>query len=373
MDNPRNLIICIDGTNNEPGVAKTNVQRLFRVLVKEPGRQLVYYQPGVGTLDPVGTMGALRRSGLRLLDAMNAWMMQRHVGAAYRYLCEHYMPGDRIFLFGFSRGAYAVRVLAGMLSTVGLLYPGMQEMYPFAWKLYASYDPRSTSAGGRAPYCQATRSFITSYGRTVKVHFAGLWDTVSSVGNPWRPKVFYRTQKNNGVSIVRHAVSLDERRTLFLQNLWGDASAEQDIRQVWFAGVHADVGGGYKTGVDSQLAEIPFAWMLREAEQAGLLVDAEAVRKVRLPRHPKQVRHRAKGPMHDELIAHPWWRLLEHVPIPRRTRRGDGWGPLSYRPHRGRARTLFDGALIHYSVFERMIADDAYQPVNLPGRVVIVD
>ena len=76
--------------------------------------------------------------------------------------------------------------------------------------------------------------------------------------------------------------------------------------------------------------------------------------------------------MHDELIAHPWWRLLEHVPTPCRTSCG-GWGPLGYRPHRGRARTLFDGALIHYSVFERMIADDACQPVNLPGSIVIVD
>lgn len=144
-------------------------------------------------------------------------------------------------------------------------------------------------------------------------------------------------------------------------------------RQVWFAGVHADVGGGYKTGADSKLAEIPFAWMLREAEQAGLIIDAEAVRKSRMRLHPKQIRHRAAGPMHDELVAHRWWRLLELLPIPRRTRRGSVWGPLSYRPHRGRARTLRDGALIHYSVFERMLADEAYQPVNLPEHIVIVD
>lgn len=111
--------------------------------------------------------------------------------------------------------------------------------------------------------------------------------------------------------------------------------------------------------------------MLREAEQVPVS-RAEAVSKTQLPRRPRQVRGRARCTMHDELIAHPWSRLLEHMPIPRRTRCCGGWGPLSYRPHRGRARTLFDGALIRYSVFERMIADDAYQPVNLPGRIVIV-
>ncbi len=376
MDDARNLVICIDGTKNEPADARTNVQRLFRLLDKEPARQVVYYQPGVGTLDPIGVLGTLSRAGLRLLDAMTAWMMQRHVRAAYRFLSDHYRPGDRIFLFGFSRGAYAVRVLAGMLSTVGLLHAGMEEMYPFAWKLYASYKPRRASTRAererQARELRRFHRFQSTYGRQVNVHFVGVWDTVSSVGNPWRPKVFNRTSVNGRVSTIRHAMALDERRILFLQNLWGAAKRGQDVRQVWFPGVHADVGGGYRSGTDSELAKIPFAWMLREARQAGLRVDQRAVGTARLASAAAQVRRYALAPIHDELAAHRTWRLLERLPIPRRTRQGNQWGALSYQPHHGRRRDLLDGALVHYSVFERMLGDADYQPTNLPRQLVIV-
>lgn len=382
MAAPRNIVVCLDGTNNSPADAHTHVQRLYR-LIEKSSAQLTYYQPGVGTLEPIGVLGPLRRRVLMGLDSGSGWMLQRHVSAAYEFLSDVYREGDRLYLFGFSRGAYSVRVLAGMLATVGLLHPGMREMVAFAWQAYDSLPAFPSRADAASPrrqqalrdYFRRTRGFRKSYSRRVPVHFLGLWDTVSSVGLPWLPRVYSHTASNPIVATVRHAVALDEHRGNFVQNLWTPTpSPRQDVREVWFAGGHGDVGGGYPTGGrDVELARIPLAWMLREAEAAGLLTDAKAYAEAGLPdlSDDEAMQRFASAPRHDEI--HHWlWQLSERLPIPRWSQGADGRWERHWRPHRARARTLRPGALVHESVYQRLRLFSAYRPSNLRDDVVPV-
>lgn len=375
MSAARNIVVCLDGTNNSPADARTHVQRLYRLIEKSPN-QLTYYQPGVGTLEPIGVLGPVRRRLLMGLDSASGWMLQRHVCAAYKFLSDAYREGDRLYLFGFSRGAYSVRVLAGMLNTVGLLQPGMHEMVPFAWQAYASMPALPRRADTIPPrqqqalrdYFRRIRSFRKSYSRRVPVHFLGLWDTVSSVGLPWLPRVYSHTASNPSVATVRQAMALDERRGNFVQNLWTRTPPPgQDVREVWFAGGHGDVGGGYPTGGrELELARIPLAWMLREAEAAGLLSDPRARAEVGLPDldDDAALRRFALAPRHDEIRR--WlWQLSERLPIPRWLQTADGRWQRRWQPHRERARTLREGALVHESVYLRRDSDPNYRPVNL--------
>jgi uncharacterized protein (DUF2235 family) len=151
----RNLVVCLDGTRNEPETGPTNVTRLYDLAVKDD-RQLVYYDPGVGTM---GARGATTRAGRWLTRAGGLVLghgVRENVEEAYSFLMRAYQPGDRIFIFGFSRGAYTARALTGMLRTVGLLRPGAENLVPYAMKLYAKGAgaarprPPSGSSGGCA-------------------------------------------------------------------------------------------------------------------------------------------------------------------------------------------------------------------------------
>lgn len=356
---PRNIVLCLDGTHNEFAASHTNVLRLYRMLARDPAKQLTYYQPGAGTLAPIGTMSRLRAQALKTLDAATAWMLHRHVGSAYRFLMAHYRKGDRVFAFGFSRGAYAARVLCGMLTKVGLLHDGLDEMVAFAWDTYANEMRVRPNA-----------TFKQTFARRVDVAFLGLFDTVSAVGTAWRPRAFPYTATNPRVAQVRHAIALDERRAAFVQNLWRPARGE-DVRQVWFAGVHSDVGGGYPDG-ENQLARIPLAWMLREAQDAGLKIDP--VREERLLHEGSIdvcVESHATAPAHESLTRR--WRAYEYLPIPRWAPTGDGGWTRRWQLHRGRARFVAQDALIHSSVRERMRRAPGYAPPNLPRAPTFVD
>lgn len=132
---PRNLIVCCDGTSNEPGPDITNVLKLFRILRKSE-RQLVFYDPGVGTLSLPDPWSRLHQKLLELLGLATGYGLDANVVRAYRFICEHYREGDRLFLFGFSRGAYTVRVLAGLIQLIGLLRPNQLNLADFAMKAY---------------------------------------------------------------------------------------------------------------------------------------------------------------------------------------------------------------------------------------------
>ena len=152
----RNLVVCLDGTSNEPESGTTNVARTYAVAAKSES-QLVYYDPGVGTM---GARGAVTRHRARTRPGSPAWCVgfgvKDNIEEAYTWLSTHYQRGDRIFVFGFSRGAYTARALTGMLRTVGLLRPGADNLTPYALKLYAQHGPderrrrsRRRSSSGR--------------------------------------------------------------------------------------------------------------------------------------------------------------------------------------------------------------------------------
>ena len=264
--------------------------------------QLAYYQPGIGTFAPPGVWGKMKGWFVTRLDLAVAWLLEEHVSSAYRYLMRYYRPGDRIFIYGFSRGAYSARALAAMLHKVGLLTPGNEELVSFAWDQFRRLHNDGTAVG-----------FHATFARDVRVHFLGLWDTVSSVGWAWNPKTLPYTMHNPGVDTVRHAVSLDERRVAFQQNLWGEpAPAGQSVRQVWFAGVHCDVGGGY-VEKESGLSKIPLAWMVRESEKAGLRFDAAMkARNLPLQDTDDYVAASDEAMQHESLRG--WWWIAEFLP-----------------------------------------------------------
>jgi uncharacterized protein (DUF2235 family) len=363
----RRIVVCIDGTNNYPGAGLTNIQRLVRMLGDDDG-QLIYYQPGAGTIEPDSLTLPWSRKLLKFVDSVSALMLQRHVCSAYRFLMAHYRRGDELYFFGFSRGAYAVRVLAGMLSKVGLLRDGFDEMLPFAWSCYATRGNNKAANEFRNAYCHYVR----------RICFLGLFDSVSAVGTPWRPRTFERTFRNLSVVAVRHALALDERRAMFVQNLWSeqpstadpdeDDSSGSDVRQVWFPGVHADIGGGYAEA-EAGLSRIPLAWMKHEAEAAGLvfrpLVSAAILDPTRCSAQPDIASVAAQcagAEMHDELRAHLHWRWMEWLPLPRWRRDDSGQWRRLWRPHRSAARALPNAALLHESARLRQSRLPHYEP-----------
>jgi uncharacterized protein (DUF2235 family) len=350
----RNLILCLDGTSNQYSATNTNVIKLYAMLDRARNDQLSYYQPGIGTIPPPGVWGRFKSWFLTRLDLAIAWLLSQHVTDAYRFLMRYYQEGDSVFIFGFSRGAYTARAVAGMLYKVGLLTQGNEELIPFAWDIFKREDDRTLADGFRKTFC-----------RPVQVHFLGLWDTVSSVGWAWAPKHFQFTQNNPGVSIVRHAVALDERRAYFVQNLWGN-QPPTDIEQVWFPGVHCDIGGGYAEN-ESGLSAIALKWMVGQAETAGLFVNQQMKATV-LPQRDvpgaNYVAPCAGGPLHESLKG--WWWLAEF--IPKRYRDPSANFATRWMIHAGRHRHVNDGAKIHQSVFDRTKLVSTYQPTNLPSQ-----
>lgn len=141
IDTHRNLVLCLDGTANEPESGSTNVARLFDLAVKDDS-QLTYYDPGVGTMGARGAVTRLGKTATRWAGLIGGHGVKENLEEAYTFLMQNYRRGDRIFVIGFSRGAYTGRALTGMLRTVGLLRPGTENLVPYAVKLYAASGPK---------------------------------------------------------------------------------------------------------------------------------------------------------------------------------------------------------------------------------------
>ena len=352
----RNLVLCFDGTNNEYDATNTNVVKLYAMLDRTKPDQLTYYQTGIGTFAPTGVWGKLKRFFVKLLDSAIAWLLEDHVTAGYRFLMRYYEDGDKIFIFGFSRGAYTARALAAMVHKVGLLTQGNEELLPFAWSMFKrERDPKLYDG------------FRYTFSRRVQITFLGLWDTVSSVGWMWDPQHLQFTANNPSVGTVRHAVALDERRAYFPQNLWGTEPPTNAL-QVWFPGVHCDVGGGYKES-EAGLSKISLQWMVEELKPFNLRFQPKSVAAI-LPAHDTQdsAAPSATAPEHHSLRG--WWWIAEILP------------KLYHDPakgfatrlilHLGRRRHVNSGSNIHQSVVDRMAQIKSYKPPNLPEQYVVI-
>ncbi|KAI3342541.1 hypothetical protein F4824DRAFT_495492 [Ustulina deusta] len=233
---PRKLVLCFDGTGNKfrGDDSDSNILKIFRCLDREAGDQYHYYQPGIGTYI-VSTslshtsMGARIRSWyLKAKDSAIGSSFDQHVVGGYRFLMRFYNPGDEIYFFGFSRGAYVARFLAEMLDYVGLLSHGNEEMVVFAWKAFSQWQARNhdDAPEGREKRHEMYRfmkGFRETFSRPVKrIRFLGLFDTVNSVPRfetAWMQRSKFPYTARSSAKVIRHCVSIDERRAKFRQDL----------------------------------------------------------------------------------------------------------------------------------------------------------
>ncbi|WP_326954153.1 DUF2235 domain-containing protein [Amycolatopsis sp. NBC_01286] len=266
----KRLVICCDGTWNTPDQTSggtpspTNVTKLALAVAGEFDGvpQRLYYHRGVGSYGRARLRGGAFGVGVA-----------HDVLRAYRFVVENYEPDDEIFLFGFSRGAYTARSVAGLIRNAGVLKPAAVERIDDAYALYRarSIKPRDIES----------ELFRRSYSHEdTRIRFIGVWDTVGALGIPTigpkflmdrinRRFAFHDTELSSRVDVAMHAVAIDERRKAFRPALWTrhDDAGDQVVEQVWFSGVHSDVGGGYP---DSSLADVALRWLAGRAAEHGL-------------------------------------------------------------------------------------------------------
>jgi uncharacterized protein (DUF2235 family) len=350
---PRNLVVCCDGTANEFARDNTNVVKLYSVLCHDPERQVAYYHPGLGTMEPAGALTTFARKVTKLMGMAFGYGLAQDIRDAYVFLMDRYRAGDRLFLFGFSRGAYTVRAVAALLHMYGLIRPGNEALVPYAIRMLMGLQ-RSRPEDRGASFALAREFKEAMSAAECKPWFVGVWDTVSSVGWVENPLKLPYVTNNPDIEIGRHAVAIDERRAFFRNHLWwppSDASAPRgpkDVQQVWFPGVHCDVGGGYPEK-ESGLSKVALEWMLDEAAANGLLVD-EGKRQAVLGRgrDSRAVAPDPRAGAHESLKG--FWNLAEFAWKKHYDR---ATGREGRRMNLYRRRTIPPGALVHASAYER--------------------
>ncbi len=351
----KSIVLCSDGTGNAFDERATNVSMLIRSIDLRrhtaPDRsQMAFYDQGVGT-NPglVADAKAYARSRpeaemltvlpepqtprwmpgpvVRLRGLVDGYGLDCNVKELVRALAEHYEDGDSLYLFGFSRGAFTVRAVAGFIYRCGLPRPGQHFDAWFAdgFALYSVFSPAASAV---EPFLERSR--------LVEVDFLGLWDTVKSYGG-LRPISWPHLRHNPAVRVVRHALALDERRAWFQHTTWGSihevlcgAPVEPDpryqtqqVEEVWFRGYHSDIGGGKD---EQESARVPLLWMLGEAANHGLRLNDDGRQ-----RFDNTDDFNRKVATHE---TYPWWWPAVGA-IPRQELRND------CRPPR---RTLAMGA-----------------------------
>ncbi|KAJ3498263.1 hypothetical protein NLG97_g1260 [Lecanicillium saksenae] len=558
---PRKLVLCFDGTGNKfhGDDSDSNILKIFRMLDRSSDNQYHYYQPGIGTyvtsesLTQSGTLSRIAEQYKKAKDSAIGSTFDQHVVSGYRFLMRYYKNGDQIYMFGFSRGAYIARFLAEMLDYIGLLSHGNEEMIKFAWRAFSQWQCRRKShsdEGGDDDSSSSIevdeqmekmynfmKNFRETFSRPVgRIRFLGLFDTVNSVSrfeSAWMQRAKFPYTARTSAEVIRHAVSIDERRAKFRQdllyqktqkpirhphhrhlsellepmrrsfdfhingagvdaaapepeatvaakeeliperngrNLLAPADAPppnanrsrsrsrhvpyrmaprthsfkswrrnghvhapkakgqhkpdyeeefvgQDIDEVWFAGGHGDIGGGWPVPDDRKSAShVPLTWIVREAMKAGLEFDMQKVTAMGCTEEQIQViiqgpesadgadgsqSPRSPPPMpetqtsfnsqhstafteslhlshtsrlHDSLIygdglgyvAVTAWKLMEWLPFRRMDLQGDGsWRPIRWPLPRGEVRDIPPGVRVHGSVVRRMNTDEKYRPGNL--------
>ena len=371
----------LDGTGNELGRNLSNVLKLFRIAEKGE-RQACFYHPGVGTIGRINPWRRLRQKFVGVIGLAFGYGLDDNVLSAYEFLVENWREGDRIFLFGFSRGAWTARVLAGFIHLVGLVRPEQLNMCDSAFGAY-----KRAASDEDLPLAWHFSRVIGA--RQPTIHFVGVWDTVGSVLVP-RPDRLYLpsletlpyTETNPSVAIFRHALALDERRRMFRVSHWKQpqkfvpnryrpqSAVSQDIEQRWFAGVHSDIGGGYPE-TESQLSKLPLIWMIDEAVKAGLRVNRPNYRHLAFGESHDEGKHdyvspSPTGPIHRSLTG-AWW-ILEVLPKAvkyREWRRPSLFG--TYLPF-AEPRKVAPSAVVDTSIRRRAAAVVGYNPVNLPVK-----
>ncbi len=274
----KRIIVCCDGTWNKPGIkdrgkpVETNVEKIYKAVHCNATsmEQVKYYGQGVGTSFAVTD---------RIVGGSTGLGIDRNIKDAYKFIMWSYEPGDDIYLFGFSRGAYAVRSLAGLIRNCGIMQPAYLHLVDEAYRLYRDRTDLTH------PDSDLMKAFKKSYAiePETKLKFLGVWDTVGALGIPvrwfewWNRRYqFHDVKLGSQIEYAYHALALDERRKVFSPALWeiNSEAKEQTCEQVWFPGVHSNVGGGY---ADAGLSDIALKWMIEKAAATGLEFDEAVV------------------------------------------------------------------------------------------------
>lgn len=281
---PRQLIVCCDGTNNNltGRLNDTNVTKLCELLDPDGQQQRLFYDPGVGNpgqLPGTTRLDSIKREVQRLTGLAFGQGIFENIAEGYTFLMQHYQDGDQIYLYGFSRGAFTARSIAGLVAQFGLLRPENQALLPTL--LHTYFADRRESQRYRDVTAQVSALFCSPDRREVPVWFVGVWDTVASVGFPMlsqqtitaRPSIAGKRYHH-----VRQALALDEHRRAFeprpyiIEPGHDYAAHGQSIAQAWFSGSHGDVGGGYPHA-EAGLCDDALRWMLQESIACGLRID----------------------------------------------------------------------------------------------------
>lgn len=331
---PKNIVVMSDGTGQEGGKGSpTNIYKIFRMLQDRSPEQTVFYDRGLGT-------------GWRKLGGnMFGMGISENIEQCYRFIFDHYEAGDRIFLFGFSRGAATVRSLTGFLHLFGLLPKARPKLIGQAWKIYEISDPEQRKA--------KAEQFLQDHPNMwVRVNFLGVFDTVAALGVPsnslselvdrvsFLRHKFHNFKLSASVENAYHALSIDDERKTFHPVLWdAEILDHQRMEQVWFAGVHTDVGGGYP---EPGLSDVALEWMLDKARACGITIYGG---------HKVNTAPDPHGVLHDPFKGLVPWR--------RETRSWD--------------TALRGTPVVHESAHKRyMQADGNYKPWILAGPVTLV-
>lgn len=332
----KRIVICADGTWNRPEKDlkedfPTNVLQLARAIKPIGSDQMpqqVFYDWGVGSYyDPVA--GGATGKGLN-----------KNIVDDYRYIVQNYSPGDMIYLFGFSRGAYTIRSLCGLINNCGII------KRPDAKLIQKAFNHYKKSGKDYKPNGDKSKEFRNQHSHASrKIEFVGVWDTVGAMGIPISflglfddKDEFYDTKIGDNVHIARHALAIDEHRRDFEPTVWIPRE-HMDIQQVWFAGAHCNIGGSYKPDDDGSLmSDIPLDWMIREAEKSGLTIETHL--KNNINKNPLATLHKSRRSFYR--IKKKLNRSIDH-----------GKGPI----------------LIHKSVKMRWDQDSDYRPDNLEDYV----
>lgn len=343
----RRIVLCFDGTGDWAGSDDTNVLKIFKAIKRDDPDTFAYYDGGVGTLVDATKLSRTGKVTSQLLDLGLATSLRDKVLAGYSFLIENYIgPDDKIFMFGFSRGSYTARVLAGMIHTLGLLKQEHANLAPYVWQTYSNFNNFSQ-------FRESADEIRNDFARdvAVQIRFMGLFDTVSSVGVLDRFKTFPYTDYNPSVLEVRHAVSIDERRNVFPECLF--APYTPGLVEVWFPGVHRDVGGGYLPS-ESGLPNVTLEWIAREANNSGLPLKDGAL-------WPPQISPMLHEPGIDPYVAAGFYPM-------------NFWEPLVHNfralwPNFWHSRCIPEGALVDVGI-EHI---DGYTPSAKHGQYVLCD
>ncbi len=279
---PKNIVVFSDGTGQEGGKKyNTNVYKLFNMIEDRTSEQIAFYDRGLGT------------GWRKIAGNVSGMGISKNIMECYEFIFQNYTAGDRIYLFGFSRGAATVRSLSGFIHLFGILPKSRIDLIRQAYKIYRISDSEKRE--------NKAREFINkNHTMWCRVTFLGVWDTVAALGVPSKSidlildklpflrHKFHNFHLSPSVENAYHALAIDDERLTFHPVLWEPKKKSyQDMKQVWFCGAHTDVGGGYK---EQELSSIPLVWMMQMAVKHGLRI---------YPEHKVEINQDINGILHD--------------------------------------------------------------------------